>query len=101
MAHRRGDVGAILEESCGAFGAVGVGIIGGEHEKILTDFRDDLAEERLVTFAAEEHAAGLEIVTRRMAEQILGAVTWIVKMIVHAFDVGRHPADAAFEKGEL
>ena len=60
-----------------------------------------LPRKTFVAFAAEENPAGLEIVARRMAEQILGAVTWIVKMIVHAFDVGRHPADAAFEKGEF
>ena len=84
-----------------SFGAVGVRIVGREHEKIFADFRDDLAEERLVAFAAEKNPAGFEIVAGRMADQILGAVTRVVKMIVHALDMGRHPADAAFEKGEL
>ena len=36
-----------------------------------------------------------------MANQVLRAIARVFKVIIHALDMGRHPADAAFKKREL
>src|SRR4030095_11232187 len=94
----RRKIAAFLQEAGSPFGAVGVGIVRRKHEEILTDFFDHSAKERFVAFAAKIDPAGLEIVARRMADQIFGAVTGIFEMVVHALNMRRHPTDAALKK---
>ena len=101
FSHESGDVIAIAQNSCGSFRAVGVRVVGRKHEKVFADFFDNLAEGRFVAFAAEKYPAGFKIVTGRMADQIPGAIARIVKVVVHALDMGGNPTDTALEKGKF
>ena len=76
-------------------------VIGRKHKQIFADFLDDAVEKRLVTFATEENPAGLQVIARRMADQVFGAIAWIFKVVVHTLHVRWYPANAAFEKGKF
>src|SRR5258705_4466749 len=101
FSHVSRDVIAIAQNVRGSFRAIGVRVVGRKHEKVFADFFDDLAKRRLVAFAAEKFPTGFKIVTGRMADQIFGAITWIVKVVVHALDMGGNPTDTALEKGKF
>jgi hypothetical protein len=76
-------------------------IIGRINKEILPYFFHHPAEKTFVPFAPEKDPARFEVVARRMANEVPGAVTRVLKMVVHPFHVSWHPADSAFEKGEF
>ena len=98
---RRRDVFAALQQLRGAFGTICMRVIGGVEEQVFANFFNDFREKPFVALATEKYSSGSEIITRRSADEILGAVTGIIKMIVHPLEVRRHPADAAFEESKL
>src|SRR3989337_104415 len=93
------DIVALFQVFSRSLRPVRVRIVGREHEKILANFLHDATEERFVSLATEKDPARFQIIARRMADQIPGAITGLVTMIVHPLHMGWHPADAAFEEG--
>src|SRR5574341_205054 len=71
------DIDALFQVFSRSLGPVRVRIVGREHEKILANFLHDATEERLVSLATEKDPARFQIIARRMADQVPGAITRI------------------------
>src|SRR5262245_16635411 len=95
------DIITVLQIPRSSFGSVRVRIVGRVHEQILTYFFHHATEKRFVSITAEEDPARLQVIAGRAANEIPGVITRILKVIIHALQMGGNPTDASFQEGKL
>lgn len=95
------DIIAVLQISCSPFGSVRVRVVGRIDEQILAYFFHYATKKRFISLTAEEDPAGFQVIAGRVANQVPRIIARILKVIIHALQMGWNPTDASFEEGKL